>query len=161
MAIYTFATVRDYVRSSIDEMEWYRPELILTQTAARDIDDTVARYLKIPVSLAAIFMFMSHPGNWENLKKCEELNTEESSPTNIRDSLGILQSKINCDIIEFDDQFHKKSLVYGITLNRWVQRKCGWYIEGNLFVEVACELFWRNNVQQLCLSANCALIEKD
>jgi hypothetical protein len=118
MAIYTFATVRDFVRTNKESMTWYRPELIITEDAAQDPHDAAFRYLKQPVSLAAIYEFISNGDNWDNLKKCKDIDTTDDSASNIRETLGRLQGRVNAEIMEFDDQFHKKSLVYGITVNR-------------------------------------------
>ena len=122
MMMYSFATIRKYVRKNPDK-DWYRPELIITQEGTQEGGGIMYdRYMKYPVSAAAQYEFVSNAKNWEYLQDVEDLDTEEGSQYNIRNTLNAVHQSVNLNIVEFDDEFAKKDLVYGITVNRTNKR---------------------------------------
>lgn len=136
--IYTFAQVRKFVRETLNENNWYRPELILTRGFGKDTslratftDHTTSmsgfstdynKYLKYPITADAVYKFINHPDNKkilsEHLKQSDfNVNEDEELFPNVIEALERLSS-IDGDIEEFDDEFHTKECVYTLTVNR-------------------------------------------
>jgi hypothetical protein len=137
--IYTFAKVRALVRDTLDQHDWYRPELILTREVTSVEKDSTSleaktcisgdgsstkynNYLKYPITADAIYKFISDSKNKrllsEHLKQ-GDFNIDHSKELfpNVLEALERF-SKIDGDVIEFDDQFHTQECVYTLTVNR-------------------------------------------
>ena len=133
--IYTFAKVREFVRANLNNYNWYRPELILTELGSQDkgmtanFDSsntgyfgnmtTYKSYLKYPITADAVFKFVSNENNKEILSTIDptDFNVDNKDNFNVIATLERL-SHIDGDIVEFDDQYSHKELVYALTVNR-------------------------------------------
>jgi hypothetical protein len=129
--IYTFAKVREFVRANRDNYNWYRPELILTEQGSQDkgatamfegysgLMTTFQSYLKYPITADAIFMFVRNENNRAILSRIDPtaFNVDGKDNFNVLATLERL-SRIDGDIVEFDDEYSRKELVYSLTVNR-------------------------------------------
>jgi hypothetical protein len=132
--IYTFAKVREFVRTNYNDYDWYKPELILMKRGSDEKGATVnfdsgntgycgtttyRRYLKNPITASGVKEFVSNKKNQAILSQVDptEFNVDQ------RDDFSVLKTLerlcvIDGDIIEFDDQFSDKELVYSLVVNR-------------------------------------------
>ena len=131
--MYTFAQVREFVRANLSKYNWYRPDLILSDSGSQDEGvpmefgssklTTYQRYLKYPITADAVFKFLSNETNKSILR-------ESLEPTDFvgdKDSFTIplildRLCNIDGDILEFDDQYSRKELVYSLVVNRLNKR---------------------------------------
>lgn len=134
--VYTFASLRKVVNAHCktfgdqddehEKVEFIRPELIVTKNAARDMEHRKNAYLKNCVSFDAVLEFVQL--NRKYFDNDGEFNPEwkTASETTHRPTfeakLKAFAERVDADIWEFDDEFAKKELVYGLIVIRSEKR---------------------------------------
>lgn len=134
--MYAFGSLREVVNNhsktfgAIDngftKVEFDQPDLIVTQNDERDLESRSNAFLKTSVSAIDILKFLQLNRNFfdenlqfnENWKEKTALNTDKFR---IEDELKLMAEK-DAEFWEYDDQFSKRDLVYGLIVNRAEKR---------------------------------------
>mmetsp|Transcript_14078 Transcript_14078/g.19774 ORF Transcript_14078/g.19774 Transcript_14078/m.19774 type:complete len:465 (+) Transcript_14078:86-1480(+) len=99
-------------------VDFYRPELIVTQRGAQD--DSMNRYFKYPITSASVLEFIQNNRKLLDDSEGDVKLGDNPNETPLKmEELLEQQARYDGEMIDYDDQFtDKEGLVYALTVNR-------------------------------------------
>jgi hypothetical protein len=111
-----------FIKTALPLVDFYRPELIVTQRGAQS--DNPNRYLMYPITAVAILEFIANNRQFLDDNKGESdvkfVAAGDGDNTNLKMEADLREmSKFDGELLDYDDQeTSHEGLCYGITINR-------------------------------------------